>query len=185
MRLAGPDTKPGIGRWQRVLATAFIALLALSPLVSAGAEGAAMATTQRIIRDKFPDVPQVPTTTLAEWLQHEDGPVLVDVREPEEYAVSHLAGARRASSLEGAVAALADTPRNQRIVVYCSVGYRSSKLARELRAAGYENVHNLEGSIFEWANEGRPVYRNGQAVREVHPYNWFWGRLLAPELRTR
>ena len=37
---------------------------------------------------------------------------------------------------------------------------------------------NMEGSIFKWANEGRPVYRDGERVEKVHPYNETWGRLL-------
>ena len=45
------------------------------------------------------------------------------------------------------------------IVTYCSVGYRSGKMAERLQAAGYTNVRNLEGSIFKWANEHRPLVR--------------------------
>ena len=38
--------------------------------------------------------------------------------------------------------------------------------------------------IFEWANEGRPVVRDGREVEAVHPYDAVWGRLLAPERRA-
>jgi hypothetical protein len=38
--------------------------------------------------------------------------------------------------------------------------------------------------VFEWANSGYPVFRDGEAVREVHPFDAEWGRLLDPELRT-
>ena len=37
---------------------------------------------------------------------------------------------------------------------------------------------NLEGSIFRWAGEGRPVYRDGVRVEQVHPYDDRWGALL-------
>lgn len=164
-----------------------VALLAAHPFAEAQAGGMAMETTQRMIRDKFPAVPQISTAELSNWFesQDKDTPILLDVREPEEYAVSHLAGARRASDLQSALALLGDTPKDRPIVVYCSVGYRSSRLAEELREKGYGRVQNLEGSIFVWANEGRPIYRDGEPVREVHPYNWIWGQLLAPELRAR
>ena len=64
---------------------------------------------------------------------------------------------------------LRGVPANRRIVVYCSVGYRSSELAEFLMKTGFTEVYNLEGSIFRWANEGRPVYRAEERVRVVHP----------------
>lgn len=132
---------------------------------------------KRSIRRKFPAVRQVDPATLAAQLQQHPQPVLLDVRSPEEYAVSHLPDARQIppatqdfSSFPGAP----DTP----IVCYCSVGYRSARLCDRLQAAGYKNVANLEGSIFEWVNQGYPVYRAGQEVRSVHPYSWQWALLL-------
>lgn len=40
-------------------------------------------------------------------------------------------------------------------------------------------VYNLEGSLFKWANENRPIVdRNGAITEKVHPYNSVWGKLL-------
>jgi 3-mercaptopyruvate sulfurtransferase SseA len=66
--------------------------------------------------------------------------------------------------------------------VYCSVGIRSARVADRLRHAGIGAVYNLDGSIFRWASEGRPVVRDGEPVRAVHPYNAVWGRLLPRDL---
>jgi len=44
------------------------------------------------------------------------------------------------------------------------------------------NVFNLQGSIFQWANEGRPLMANGRVVHVVHPYSERWGVLLNPQL---
>jgi hypothetical protein len=44
--------------------------------------------------------------------------------------------------------------------------------------AGYTNVTNLEGSIFAWANQSRPLVQEGKPTDKVHPYNAFWGALL-------
>ncbi len=53
-----------------------------------------------------------------------------------------------------------------KVVVYCSVGYRSEKIAEKLKAAGYKNVFNLYGGIFEWENQNLPVYdSNGEPFR--------------------
>ena len=68
--------------------------------------------------------------------------------------------------------------RDAVVVAYCSVGVRSSALAARLREVGIEEVHNLQGSLFAWANEGRPVYRGRTRVAEVHPFDARWGALL-------
>lgn len=140
----------------------------------------------KMVRSNFPDVSQIPADTLSAWLAEEDNkPILLDVRAAEEYAVSHLKDARLTPSEKEAAALLADTPIDRRIVVYCSVGYRSSELAEQLMKAGYTNVHNLEGSLFVWANEGRPVYREDREVDKVHPYDGTWGKLLKKALRWK
>lgn len=136
------------------------------------------------IRSSFPDVEHITTDSLHTRLASGPEPVLFDVRTAEEYAVSHLAGARRVppDTLE---AAFLDTlARDTPIVAYCSVGYRSSAFVERLREKGFTNVSNLEGSIFEWANRGYPVYREGEVVQQVHPYDKQWGLLLKRDLRT-
>lgn len=141
---------------------------------------------RRAIESAYPKVPAITTDSLARRLADPtlSAPVLLDARTPEEYAVSHLKGAVRVDPSAKAFPALDTLSRRAPIVVYCSVGYRSAGVAERLRKAGFVNVSNLKGSIFRWANEGRPVYREGKVVREVHPYDRLWGRLLKPVLRT-
>ena len=144
--------------------------------------------TLKMIRARFPTVARVSTDTLQSWLDESpqrENLLLFDVRESEEYAVSHLQGARPAPSKDEALKALQGVPSDQRIVLYCSVGYRSSELAQFLMKKGYTEVYNLEGSIFAWANEGRPVYRGNERVKVVHPYDRIWGSLLKKSLRKQ
>jgi rhodanese-related sulfurtransferase len=135
---------------------------------------------KRTIAHEFPHVRSITTAELALWLETADPelPLTLDARDAAEYAVSHLPGAVRINSdaLRGNLPLdlLKDTP----VVVYCSVGYRSAALAQRLQGAGYTNIRNLDGSIFQWANEGRPLVRGNQHVQEVHPYDENWGRLL-------
>lgn len=110
-------------------------------------------------------------------------PALIDTRTKEEYAVSHLPGAVWAESPTEIRKALADVPSDRIVVLYCSVGVRSSKAAAELLRGSRGNVFNLRGSIFQWANEGRGVVREGKPVSVVHPYDRNWGVLLDPKLR--
>lgn len=131
------------------------------------------------IRSTFPSVREVSTEELARELASattaEERPVLIDARPTNEYVVSHLEGA-----ICMGPGVLDTIPKDRSIVVYCSVGYRSAELARRLDRLGYMDVRNLEGSIFEWANEGRPLYSGDRRVQKVHPYDSEWGRLLAP-----
>lgn len=136
------------------------------------------------VRERFPAVRQVTVEELEAMLESPRPPLLVDVRAPEEYAVSHLPGAVRAATVKEARAAIGTADPERQVVLYCSVGYRSSRLARELAEAGVDGVANLEGSIFAWANSGRPVVRGGREVREVHPYDRKWGQLLRRELHA-
>jgi hypothetical protein len=63
------------------------------------------------------------------------------------------------------------------IVLYCSLGSRSEKIAEKLISAGYKNVYNLYGGIFEWINAGQPVYKlNGVQTSEIHTYSRDWAR---------
>jgi rhodanese-related sulfurtransferase len=130
------------------------------------------------VRQTFPRVPYLTTQELADQLSHgkDFPPIVIDARKNEEFEVSHLPNAHHARTVE-AVQQLGLLPE-QRIVVYCSIGYRSARLVEKLHQTGFANAKNLEGSIFQWANEGRPLVRDGTSVGEVHPYNPTWGLLL-------
>lgn len=130
----------------------------------------------------FPGVRHLPPAQLSEWLAQSARarPLLLDVRSPEEFAVSHLPGAHRVEAGVGADEVLAGVAPGQAIICYCAAGWRSSLLALRLARAGHREVYNLEGAIFDWACEGRPLERNGEPARTVHPFNWM-GRLMLPE----
>jgi rhodanese-related sulfurtransferase len=132
------------------------------------------------IEHQWPRVPQLRADDLARQLKlsESERPVLIDVRSRNEFAVSHLPGAVQAQSAREIKTAVRDVPATRPIVLYCSVGLRSSEAAQALLDSGRTNVFNLRGSIFLWANEGRVTVSNGTPVTVVHPYNERWGRLL-------
>ncbi|HEY8834388.1 MAG TPA: rhodanese-like domain-containing protein [Chthoniobacterales bacterium] len=141
---------------------------------------------KKSLRAKFTKIEWISTGELADWLanKRQPAPVLLDVRTPEEWNVSHLPGARRVDPNAAVDTAAAGLSKETPIVTYCAVGYRSGEMADRLRAAGFGNVHNLEGSIFQWANEHRPLVHGDERVSIVHPYNTFWGRLLNDDVRA-
>jgi len=140
----------------------------------------------QMIASDFPEAPLITTDSLAKRLSDPTGarPVLLDARSPEEYAVSHLPDARRVDPTAQTFPDLDSLSRDTPIVVYCSVGYRSARITTRLQEQGFTQVANLKGSIFRWANEGRPVVRNDKPVRAVHPYDRTWGTLLDDDLHT-
>lgn len=176
-------------------ATVALAVVARRPWV---AGSAAWRAVDAQIARAYPAVPSVTTDHLARWMANpaadssDAPPLLLDVRTAPEFAVSHLPGAVRVdpdadlATLRAAVGALRATdPRGERpVVVYCSVGWRSARVASALQASGLGDVRNVRGSVFRWAAEGRPLVAGGRPVATVHPYDAVWGRLLPPPLRA-
>lgn len=127
------------------------------------------------IKRKYPNVQQMTVADLA--ATNLTDYLLIDVRKKEEYKVSYL---KNAINIESAKEILTLTKQNQnkKIILYCSVGYRSSDIANQLLSLGVTNIYNLEGSIFEWVNSGHKVYNAKGITKYVHPYNKAWGILL-------
>lgn len=168
-----------------VLLAVAVALLLVGVACARGAPSEiSWPSTKELVRTTFPKAPQLSVAELAEAIDEgASAPLLIDVREPAEYAVSHLPGAVHAQGDDILKRARQAEP-GQKVVLYCSVGYRSSREAEKLLEQGVDNVVNLEGSIFEWANEGHPVVRGDQTVEAVHPFDDEWGQLLDETLRS-
>ncbi len=131
-----------------------------------------------VARTPFPQSTDVSVPSSAQAI------VLVDAREEKEFAVSHLPGAVRVNPRASAaeLAHRLGDLTGKKVVIYCSVGVRSSQLATRsaevLHKQGAVDVLNLAGGIFDWHNRGLPVVRGVNRVSEVHPFDPFWGRLV-------
>ena len=171
-------------RWLRHLAG-----LALFVALRPGHAGAPLRwpEVKARIRSRYPAVPQLSVSALRDWLRDSarPPPLLLDIRTPEEFTDGHLEGALRVDSVRDALRRLSQRPAGVSAVLYCSVGQRSSALAHALLARGAGSIYNLEGSIFEWANEGLPVLASDGRSGKVHPYDREWGVLLRRELWSR
>jgi rhodanese-related sulfurtransferase len=167
----------------------FIVLTTLLSLLGIGTgcgQDLGWSAVDRMIEQSYPSARHLSTDSLATLLADSTTPqpILLDTRPVDEYRVSHLQGAHRLDPDATAFPMLDDVPKDTLIVAYCSVGYRSSGIVERLQEAGFTNAYNLDGSIFRWANEGRPVYRDSRPVNQVHPYDRGWGQLLDDELRA-
>lgn len=117
----------------------------------------------------------VPLVTVAE-LKKMPNVVLLDTRAKAEYDVSHLPNARWVGYDDFDLKRVGDIPKQAKVVLYCSVGYRSERVGEKLVAAGYQHVQNLYGSLFEWVNEGNPVVdKEEKPTARVHAYSRLWG----------
>ena len=124
-------------------------------------------------RESFPDVPEV-TVEEAIERQASGKVVFVDVREPEEYAVSHIPGAMTTAEFERN----ADAYRDATVIAYCTIGYRSGEYAAKLRERGMD-ARNLKGSILSWAHAGERLVNEKGETKRLHVYGKRWD--LAPK----
>jgi rhodanese-related sulfurtransferase len=172
---------------RRMIAVRIAAVLALAMAAPAHAlffGTPDWAAIKQSMRERHPSVPQLTVEQLRRWLADASRapPLLLDSRAPAEYAVSHLQGAQLAPDIAAARYVLEGRAKDSAVVIYCSVGVRSTALAEKLIGEGWRNVSNLEGSIFEWANLGHPVFRGAERATRVHPYDKRWGQLLERKL---
>ena len=112
-----------------------------------------------------------------ELMEMQEDVILLDARPQSEFDVSHIKGAKRIGYKKIDKAALEGIDKNEQIVLYCSIGYRSEKVGETLKKMGYKNVYNLYGSIFEWVNQGNEIVdKNGRKTEKVHTYNKRWSK---------
>ena len=129
------------------------------------------ADTISSMRVEFPNVQHISTDQLMQLLAERENITLLDTREQDKYEVSHIQDAALATDATNVIEILDKHEKDRIVVVYCSVGYRSSKIAEILTRRGVPNVFNLEGSLFQWANEGRPLCQGASRVNRVHPFD--------------
>jgi rhodanese-related sulfurtransferase len=85
--------------------------------------------------------------------------LLIDVREPKEYASGHITGA-----INLPLRSLADNldriPKNRPVILYCSTGYRTAMGVMALQMLGYDNVRGFPPSIEGWKAAGEEIVAN-------------------------
>ncbi|MBV9175237.1 MAG: MBL fold metallo-hydrolase [Chloroflexi bacterium] len=102
-------------------------------------------------------VPDVSVDEAPTWLR-ENQALLLDVREPTEYAAGHVPGARSVPQADLALR-LDELPRERSLLVVCEGGTRSLRAAKFLKQVGYSSVANLVGGTAAWRDAGQPIER--------------------------
>jgi rhodanese-related sulfurtransferase len=111
--------------------------------------------------------------------------VFLDSREQNEFQTSHLPNAIWVGYDNIDWSKINKLEKDATIVIYCSVGYRSGKLAEQLSKKGFKNVKNLYGGLFNWANNGGELQNEmKQTTNKVHGYNKNWSKWVNPDRST-
>ena len=107
--------------------------------------------------------------------------VLIDTREPHEYAEANIAGSKLvppamvADEIEAAV-----PDKSAKVILHCRSGVRSMTAAEQMAEMGYTDLANVSGGILEWQAEGLPVQSEVSLTPEQR--NRYSRHLLLPEV---
>jgi molybdopterin/thiamine biosynthesis adenylyltransferase/rhodanese-related sulfurtransferase len=130
-----------------------------------------MPTFRDLLNQTKAKIREVDTATAEARIGGAQHPVVLDVREADEYEQGALPGALHIPRgfLESQVESKV-TDKDAEVVVYCAGGTRSAFAAETLQQLGYTNVVSLAGGFNKWKNEGR---------------DWSTPKTLTPEQRNR
>lgn len=122
----------------------------------------------------------VPYISVQELAMPKTEAVLLDSRELIEFETSHIQNAIHVGYNEFKIETVINqiTDKTTTIVVYCSLGIRSEDIGEQLKKAGYTNVYNLFGGIFEWRNNDFKIFNDEGETDDVHAYSKEWSQWL-------
>jgi len=127
------------------------------------------------------------TVEEARQLQLSDKLILFDARESEEFEVSHIPSATHVGykNFTQKNVPIPIDSTDKIVVVYCSIGVRSEKIAEKIQKMGFPDVRNLYGGIFEWSNNGFPLLdQSNQPTQKVHAYSKEWAPYLTKGIKV-
>ncbi|MFC5860783.1 rhodanese-like domain-containing protein [Acidicapsa dinghuensis] len=99
---------------------------------------------------------QASASMIAEEMQSQDAPVLLDVRSAQEWAMKHIAGSVNIP-LNRLPERIAEIPQGRRIAVHCAGGYRSSIASSILQRHGVEELVEMAGGLAAWDAARLPI----------------------------
>src|SRR6266566_5579109 len=102
-------------------------------------------------------IQDIEVTTLKTWMEQEAA-ILIDVREPLEYATEHIPGARL---LPLSIFDPTRVPQEagKKVVLHCVMGMRSAQAGQKLLDAGFTTVYNFRGGVQAWKDAGYATAR--------------------------
>jgi rhodanese-related sulfurtransferase len=93
------------------------------------------------------------------------GPVILDVREPDEFTTVRVDGSAHLP-MSVFVQRIAELPKDRQLLVLCATGVRSAAVTGYLLRSGWSDVANIDGGITAWQKAGLPVRRGTVSAGE-------------------
>jgi molybdopterin/thiamine biosynthesis adenylyltransferase/rhodanese-related sulfurtransferase len=117
-----------------------------------------MPSYRELLQQVRAEIDEVDAARARELLAADEPPLLVDIREQDEWVEGRIPGAVHVprGHLESRIE-LAAPDRSAPVVLYCAAGNRSVFAAKTLEELGYENVVSLAGGFTEWKRNGFPT----------------------------
>lgn len=114
----------------------------------------------QLVNDAKSRVRQIDIEGYRKMVESGEKPLLIDVREDNEFTAGHAAGAVHIGKgiIERDIEAKAPD-KNARMVLYCGGGFRSALAADALQKMGYTNVISLDGGWRAYRQSGLPIER--------------------------
>ena len=138
-----------------------------------------MATFRDLLSSAKSEIVEISTDDAAERIA--GGHLILDVREPDEYAegalegVIHIPRGHLEAQIENRI-----VDKSLPVVVYCAGGVRSAFAAKTMQELGYEQVASMDGGFGRWKDEGRPWRQPASLSPEQQ--NRYKRHLLLPEV---
>jgi rhodanese-related sulfurtransferase len=129
----------------------------------------------------------VPYISVQELAMPKTKAYILDAREMKEYKTSHIKNAIHVGYDQFDIKTVLNAIINKDddIVVYCSIGIRSEDIAEKIKKAGYINVFNLYGGVFEWKNKDFLIYNSDESETEkVHTFSEEWSHWLKKGIKV-
>lgn len=108
-----------------------------------------------------PPLPTLNAMELSEKLKNGKRPLVIDVRQPEEYSAGHIAGSKLIP-LGELGKRVNELPKDKEIICVCASGNRSRSATKLLVNAGY-NAFDMQGGMFMWQRAKLPIKKDTSA----------------------
>ena len=160
--------------FSRFMLLIFFSVVLLTALQTVAGNTTVADQVEKMSRQYDKKYPTVKQLTVAAYLKGRAKWVLVDIRPVKERKVSMIPEAIIIEQLESNFALY----KNRPILLYCTIGERSSAYAMKLKEQGWEKTANLRGGVLAWALAGKYfVASDGKKTRKVHVYGAAWNLL--------
>ncbi len=152
-----------------------------------------MKTFKQLVAEHAQHINELMPWDLEEKLQHKDTPLLLDIREADEFSAMHIQGSMNIP--RGILESACDydysetvpelvSNRNQEIIIICRSGNRSVMAASTMQEMGYNNAASLKTGLKGWNDYDQPLVDNNDNEVDAEVADVFFNPQVKPEQST-